>query len=173
MSQSNSNVTQSSVFAFFLRGLAIGLLAALALAQDGDVAQIGSSDVLRVGAHIACKCGSCKDTVACPMALQGCGFCNPARVKIAKMQLAGMKDKQIVDTFVKEYGADIYRADPNSFFWVIPYGALGLGLLAIVFFLRQSFRPKGAQPAVPAAPEVVVDPRYLAAAEKETSSLDQ
>ena len=107
------------------------------------------------------------------MALQGCGFCNPARVKIAKMQLAGMKDKQIVDTFVKEYGADIYRADPNSFFWVIPYGALGLGLLAIVFFLRQSFRPKAAQPAVPAAPEVVVDPRYLAAAEKETSSLDQ
>lgn len=173
MSQSNSNVTQSSVFAFFLRGLAIGLLAALALAQDGDVAQIGSSDVLRVGAHIACKCGSCKDTVACPMALQGCGFCNPARVKIAKMQLAGMKDKQIVDTFVKEYGADIYRADPNSFFWVIPYGALGLGLLAIVFFLRQSFRPKAAQPAVPATPEVVVDPRYLAAAEKETSSLDQ
>jgi hypothetical protein len=149
-------------------------LAALALAQDGDVAQIGSPDVLRVGAHIACKCGSCKDTVACPMALQGCGFCNPARVKIAKMQLAGKSDKDIIDGFTKEYGADIYRADPNSFFWVIPYGALGLGLLAIVFFLRQSFRPKAAQPAATAAtPEIAIDPRYLAAAEKETSSLDQ
>jgi hypothetical protein len=167
MSQSNSNVV--------LRAAAITLLAVLALAQDGDVAQIGSSDVLRVGAHIACKCGSCKDTVACPMALQGCGFCNPARVKIAKMQLAGMKDKDVIDTFVKEYGADIYRADPNSFFWAIPYGALGLGLLAIYFFLRQSFRPKAAAGPKPDSQdaEIEVDPRYLEAAEKETSRLDQ
>jgi len=149
------------------------LLAVVALAQDGDVAQIGSSEVLRVGAHIACQCGSCKDTVACPMALQGCGFCNPARVRIAKMQRAGMNDKQIIDVFIKEYGPGIYRADPNSFFWVIPYGALGLGLLAIVFFLRQSFRPKDVQPGVAPAPGTPVDPRYLAAAEKETSSLDQ
>src|SRR5579859_6237262 len=156
MSQSNSNNVRASAGPVkFLRVFAIALLAIAALAQDGDVAQIGSSDVLRVGAHIACKCGSCKDTVACPMALQGCGFCNPARVKIAKMQLAGMNDKSIIDSFVKEYGADIYRADPNNFFWAIPYGALGLGLLAIYFFLRQSFRPKPAQPASAntAAPE--------------------
>ena len=94
---------------------ALALLAVLALAQEGgDVAQIGSSDVLRVGAHIACQCGSCKDTVACPMALQGCGFCNPARVRIAKMQLAGMNDKAIIDTFKKEYGEGIYRADPTT-----------------------------------------------------------
>jgi hypothetical protein len=171
MSQLNS----SSV-AFLRRSVALAILAVAALAQDGDVAQIGSSDVLRVGAHIACQCGSCKDTVACPMALQGCGFCNPARVKIAKMQIAGMKDDQIVDVFKKEYGAGIYRADPNSFFWVIPYGALALGLLAIFFFIRQSFRPKAATPT-PApgaqAPAAPIDPRYLAAAEKETSSLDQ
>ena len=160
-----------------VRAAAVVLLAVVALAQDGDVAQIGSSDVLRVGAHIACRCGSCKDTVACPMALQGCGFCNPARVRIAKMQLEGKTDKQIIDVFIKDYGADIYRADPNSFFWVIPYGALGLGLLAIVFFLRQSFRPKAApsDTAPTPGPEgpPPVDPRYLAAAEKETSSLDQ
>ncbi len=169
MSQSNSNP--------ILRVAAAALLAVTALAQNGEVAQIGSSEVLRVGAHIACRCGSCKDTVACPMALQGCGFCNPARVKIAKMQLAGIKDKEIIDTFKKEYGNDIYRADPNSFFWVIPYGALGLGLLAIFFFLRQSFHPKGATPATStapaAAPAIEVDPRYMEAAEKETSRLDQ
>jgi len=64
------------------RAAICALFAAVAFAQDNDVAQIGSSDVLRIGAHIACKCGSCKDTVACPMALQGCGFCNPARVRI-------------------------------------------------------------------------------------------
>jgi hypothetical protein len=164
----------SNVNTRILRALAVALLAALALAQDPDVAQIGSSDVLRVGAHIGCKCGSCKDTVACPMALQGCGFCNPARVKIAKMQLAGAKDKDIIDSFKKEYGDDIYRADPNSFFWVIPYGALALGLLAIFFFLRQAYRPKAAaQSPASATPEVEVDPRYMEAAEKETSRIDQ
>ena len=173
MSQSNNNVTQASACAFLLRAASIALLATLALAQDGDVAQIGSSDVLRVGAHIACQCGSCKDTVACPMALQGCGFCNPARVKIAKMQLAGMKDKQIIDTFTKEYGAGIYRADPNSFFWVIPYGALGLGLLAIFFFLRQSLRPKAVATDTTPTPETPIDARYMEAAEKETSRLEQ
>src|SRR5271165_4572281 len=146
MSLLNNSLVRQTLVCRPLRAAAIALVGMLALAQDGDVAQIGSSDVLRVGAHIACQCGSCKDTVACPMALQGCGFCNPARVKIAKMQLAGMSDKSIIDSFVKEYGADIYRADPNNFFWVIPYAALGLGLLAIIFFLRQSFRPKAAKP---------------------------
>src|SRR5271165_1614638 len=111
MSPLNNNLlVRQTLVCRVVRAAAIALLAVLALAQDGDVAQIGSSDVLRVGAHIACQCGSCKDTVACPMALQGCGFCNPARVRIAKMQLAGMKDKQIIDVFIKEYGADIYRA---------------------------------------------------------------
>ena len=175
MSPSNSNsLVRQTLVCRILRAAAVTLLSFVALAQDGDVAQIGSADVLRVGAHIACRCGSCKDTVACPMALQGCGFCNPARVRIAKMQQAGMTDKRIIDDFIKEYGPDIYRADPNNFFWVIPYSALGLGLLAIVFFLRQSFRPKAAQPDANApAPETPIDPRYLAAAEKETSSLDQ
>lgn len=193
MSLSNSNVNSAkhaaraidrmltkivphSVLRVPLKRLAVcALVAAAALAQSGDVPpQIGSADVLRVGAHIACKCGSCKDTVACPMALQGCGFCNPARVRIAKMQQAGMKDKEIIDTYIKEYGADIYRADPNNFFWVIPYGALGLGMLAIFFFLKHAYKPKGAAPVVTAAgPEAEVDSRYLEAAEKETSRLDQ
>jgi len=34
------------------------------------------------------------------MALQGCGL-QSARVKIAQIQLTGMKDKAIIDTFVK------------------------------------------------------------------------
>jgi cytochrome c-type biogenesis protein CcmH/NrfF len=109
------------------------------------------------------------------MALQGCGFCNPARVKIAKMQLQGMSDQKIIDVFKKEYGDDIYRADPNNFFWMIPYGALGLGLLAIYFFLKNAFKPKtqtaGEAPSEKLA-DADIDPRYLEAAEKETSRLD-
>lgn len=152
----NNSVAQTSVCALLLRAAAITLFAALALAEGGTVGQIGSADVLRVGAHIACQCGSCKDTVAGPMALEGCGFCNPARVKIPKMQLAGMTAKQIIDTHTKEFGPGVYRADPSSLLWMIPYGALGLGLVAIGFSLRQSLRPKAAQPDAAPEPETPI-----------------
>ena len=47
------------------------------------------------------------------------------------------------------------------------------GGLAIFFFLRQSFRPKAAKPDTAPAADVEVDARYMEAAEKETSRLDQ
>ncbi|HUI76336.1 MAG TPA: hypothetical protein VLY24_00435, partial [Bryobacteraceae bacterium] len=36
-----------------------------------------------------------------------------------------------------EYGAKIYRADPNAFGWVVPYSALALGTLVVVWFVRR------------------------------------
>ena len=115
-----------------------------------------------------------QNTVACPRSpTQAAGSYRPhPRSKSPKCNSPARRTTD-VDSFKKRYGDDIYRADPNNFFWVIPYGALGLGLLAIYFFLRQSFQPKAAKPAATAAPEVVVDPRYMEAAEKETSRLDQ
>ena len=86
-----------------------------------------SDAVKRVGRHISCQCGSCSDDVNCMMSSGQCGFCKPARTKIWKMQQAGMSDQGIADEFIKEYGAKIYRADPNAFGWVVPYGTLALG----------------------------------------------
>jgi cytochrome c-type biogenesis protein CcmH/NrfF len=70
-----------------------------------------------------------------------CGFCKPARTKIFRMQQAGLSDQAISDAFVKEYGAKIYRADPNAFGWVIPYSALALGTLVVVWFVRRYHHP--------------------------------
>lgn len=108
---------------------------------------IESPDVKRVGAHIACQCGACKETVNCPMSMSGCGFCAPAKAKIHKMQQAGISDQSIIDTYIKQYGPGIYRGNPNSFYWIVPYGVLLLGVLAIFWFVRRYYyRPAVALP---------------------------
>ena len=60
--------------------------AALAALRFAQTPQIESDDVDRVGAHIACQCGGCKESVSCPMSKRGCGFCAPAKASIYKMQ---------------------------------------------------------------------------------------
>ena len=78
-----------------------------------------SVDVRRVGAHIGCKCG-CTDTVA-TCAMLECSFSKPAKERIAKLQAQGSTDKAIIDQFVADFGATVYRGDPSAFGWIVPY----------------------------------------------------
>jgi cytochrome c-type biogenesis protein CcmH/NrfF len=142
------------------------LLVAVAFAQTP---QIESDDVNRVGSHIACQCGGCNESVSCPMSKRGCGFCAPAKVKIYKMQQAGMSDAAIIDVYKKEYGDKVYLSDPSMFYWAVPAFAIVLGLLAIYWFLR---RFKSSPPAQLAGP---VDPalaRFQEQIDRETANLD-
>jgi cytochrome c-type biogenesis protein CcmH/NrfF len=142
-------------------------------------AQIESDEVKRVGTHISCQCGACNENVNCMMSAGQCHFCKPARTQIYKMQSQGMTDAQIVQAFIVEYGEKVFRHDPNSYFWVIPYISLGIGGLAILFILiRVRGRHSGAQPLKPAVaggPPMDDDPtlaRYRDAIEKDTAKLD-
>jgi cytochrome c-type biogenesis protein CcmH/NrfF len=128
------------------------LLAAIATSQTP---QIESSDVERVGAHIACQCGGCKESVSCPMAKRGCSFCVPAKAKIYKMQSAGMSDSAIIDIYKKEFGDKVYLADPSSFFWLTPTFVIILGVLGIFYFVRRNQR--GTLVAVPAGHDASLD----------------
>ena len=144
------------------------VLAGTAFAQSES--QIESDDVKRVGTHIACQCGACSENVNCNMSSGQCHFCKPARTKIYKMQRAGMSDDQVISNFVQEYGKAIFRADPNSFFWVIPYLSLlaGGGVLWIV--IKRLRGTKNLTPA-PAGHVVADDPllaKYRAQIEKDT-----
>ena len=144
------------------------VLAGTAFAQSES--QIESDDVKRVGTHIACQCGACSENVNCNMSSGQCHFCKPARTKIYKMQRAGMSDEQVISSFVQEYGKAIFRADPNSFFWVIPYLSLlaGGGVLWIV--IKRLRGTKNLTPA-PAGHVVADDPllaKYRAQIEKDT-----
>jgi cytochrome c-type biogenesis protein CcmH/NrfF len=111
-----------------------------ALVTAALLAQNASEDVRRVGSRLACMCG-CSHTVAsCDMF--ECGFSKPAKLRIAKLKDQGVSDQAIVDLFVKENGDKIFRAEPNSFGWIIPYASLLPGLLLIWWFMRRYWHPK-------------------------------
>ena len=114
------------------------LIAAAAFAQTA--AEKPTADVRRVAMRLKCKCG-CGDSVAYCSMLE-CGFSKPAKDRIARMQAVGMSDQQIIDAFVRDYGPDIYLSPPSAFGWVVPYAAVGFGILVIWAFLKKYRKPK-------------------------------
>ncbi len=136
-----------------LLGLA---LAVVTLAQTAS--QIESDEVKRVASHLTCQCGACKDNLNCMMSAGQCHFCKPARTKIYKMQTAGLDDKQVIDSFIREYGPAIFRPDPNNSFWIVPYASLaaGVGLIWMVLkrMMRKPLAPVAAATGEPALPEI-------------------
>jgi cytochrome c-type biogenesis protein CcmH/NrfF len=148
------------------------ILAVAAFAQTES--QIESDEVKRVGTHIACQCGACQENVNCNMSSGQCHFCKPARTRIYQLQKAGMDDAAIIATFVKEYGQKIFRGDPNSFFWVVPYLSLAAGGGVLWLVLRRLRGTKSMKRAV-AGNAVADDPvlaRYRDEIEKDTEKLN-
>ena len=152
---------------FLLLALAVSAFLSNAAAQTAS--EIESDDVKRVGTHLSCQCGSCNENVDCNMSSGQCHFCKPARTKIYKMQRAGMSDEQVIAAFVQEYGQKIFRPDPTSSFWIVPYLSLALGGLLVMFVLKKML---GGKRLVPAAGPAAADndpilAKYQAAIEKE------
>lgn len=114
------------------------LAAGLGFAQTA--AEKPSVDVRRTGARLACQCG-CKDSVA-TCAMLECSFSKPAKERIARMQGLGMTDQQIIDSFIRDYGAGVYLSRPSAFGWIVPYAAVGFGLMAIGWFLTTFRKPR-------------------------------
>jgi cytochrome c-type biogenesis protein CcmH len=144
------------------------VIAAAALAQTAS--EKPSVDVRRVGARIACQCG-CKDSVATCSMLE-CHFSKPAKERIAQMQSVGMSDEQIVQAFIREYGAGVYLAPPNAFGWIVPYASLGLGMVVIWLFMRRYYKPK---PIRDLGPVEIDDPalaKYKDQIEKDMANLE-
>jgi cytochrome c-type biogenesis protein CcmH len=121
----------------FRNSLLILLVAVAALAQTA--AEKPNFDVRRVGARLKCQCG-CGDSVATCSMLE-CSFSKPAKERIARMQVVGMTDDQIVQAFVRDYGPGIYLAPPSAFGWIVPYAGVGLGLVVIWLFLKKYRKP--------------------------------
>lgn len=153
-----------------LNKLALIFVAWLCLAQT-------SSDLLtpairRVGEKLACLCGACKNTVATCQML-GCHYSSPARERIAKMQAAGSSDEAIVDDFVKREGLKALAVPPAEGFnllgWVMPFVAIGAGLLAIYLYMKRYRKPVVA--AGPAVDDAVLR-RYQAEIEKDMAKLE-
>jgi cytochrome c-type biogenesis protein CcmH/NrfF len=166
--------------AFIFLVIATLMQCAAAFAQSES--QIESDEVKRVGSHINCQCG-CKDNLNCMMSGGQCHFCKPNRARIFKMQQDGMDDSSIIASFKKEFGDLIYRPDPTSTFWIVPYLSFGAGILLVAFILmRMRSHARGGHNLTPAAaggmppvssPEAdAAFARYRDAIEKDTDKLD-
>jgi cytochrome c-type biogenesis protein CcmH len=148
--------------------LLIALTTALAFAQTA--AEKPSVDVRRVGFRLACQCG-CKDSVA-TCAMLECGFSNPAKERIAKMQAASIRDQQIIDGFIHDYGAGIYLSPPSAFGWLVPYFLAIAGFGVLAWFVNRYRKPK---PLTEVGPIAIDDPalaKYKDQIEKELSDLE-
>jgi len=144
----------------------------LALTIAALMAESSSEAVNRVGSRLACKCG-CPHTVSsCDMF--ECGFSKPAKLRIAKLKGEGVSDQAVIDEYTRQYGADIFRPEPNAFGWLIPYLSILPGAALIWWFIR---RYRHAQPlaATNAATVDLDDPelaKYKDQIEKDLSRLD-
>ncbi|HLI84633.1 MAG TPA: cytochrome c-type biogenesis protein CcmH [Bryobacteraceae bacterium] len=114
-------------------------LAVAALAQT--VSEKPGADVRRVATRLQCQCGGCKDSMATCSMLE-CSSSKPGKERIARMQAAGFSDDQIIQAFVKDYGAGVYLAPPSAFGWIVPYLSILAGLLIIWAFLKRYRKPK-------------------------------
>lgn len=150
--------------------LLILLVTAISVAQTSDFLD---PSIRRVGEHLACLCGGCKNSVgSCPML--GCHYATPKREQIRKMLAEGKADQQIVDTFVKEQGIQTLVTPPaegfNLLAWLMPFIMIGLGLAAIAMFIRR-FSAKRATAGAPDIDHEALE-RYHDQIEKETSKLE-
>lgn len=146
-------------------------IAAVCLPQTST--DLVTPEIRRVGDKLACKCGSCNNTVATCQMLQ-CHYSHPARQKIGEMQKAGAGDRQIVDSFVKESGIVALAEPPREGFsllgWVMPFVAIALGLFAVWGFMKRN-RRKPAADEVPEMDPAVLE-RYRERIDKDLAKLD-
>ena len=122
-------------------------LAVLILALSAGVASVGAvpakTSVQEVGEGLTCQCG-CGLTVAnCNH--PSCAFAVPLRGEIADMIKRGMSRLQIIQSFRQKYGEKVLSAPTTEGFnllaWVMPYVAVGAGMLLIMIAAVRWHKP--------------------------------
>jgi cytochrome c-type biogenesis protein CcmH len=146
------------------------ILAAVSVAQT---ASRQTSLAYRIGNKLACLCGTCNNTVAdCPML--ECHFAKPARERIAREVAAGRSEAEIIDGFKRDYGLQILAAPPTEGFnllgYVMPFVAIGFGLMLVWMFIKR-FRRVPAEESRPPADDPALA-RYKDQIEKDLSKLE-
>lgn len=129
------------------------VMLAVALAPQFAAAGPARTTVQEVGEGLTCQCG-CGLTVAnCNH--PSCGFAIPTRGEIAAMIKQGMSRAQILAAFRHKFGEKVLSAPTaegfNLLAWVIPYVAVGGGMVLILVAVARWRRPEGEARAAPPA----------------------
>ena len=121
--------------------LVLAFFAVLAAVLAQDSTSYLTTDVIRVGGKLACRCGGCRNTVGdCPMLR--CGSADPLRHRIYSMKTKGMSDTAIVNEIVREQGIVALASPPAEGLgpivtWVMPGVALAIGFCIWWVFVRR------------------------------------
>jgi cytochrome c-type biogenesis protein CcmH/NrfF len=122
--------------------LIVAFFLALAALVAEDPTSFLTPDVTRVGERLACRCGTCRNSVAtCPML--HCDFSDPLRRRIFQMKRAGMSDDGVVNTIVREQGVVALSSPPATSLgglvtWMMPGVMLLVGFFVYSFYVRRN-----------------------------------
>lgn len=147
----------------FARRWNLKLVAAFVLSLSFVVAQDPTSlmtpEVARVGSRLACRCGTCRNTVAdCPMIR--CHSSDPLRHRIHDMQAVGISDDAIVQTIVQEEGIVALSSPPGTGWGLLTWVMPGIALLLGFFAYTQWVRRNKAAPAAMSATDTALLERF-------------
>jgi cytochrome c-type biogenesis protein CcmH/NrfF len=110
----------------------------------GVLLLLGASDnstrIDRLGHQVICVCGVCNQALLeCNHV--GCAYSSRMRNELVAAVDAGDNDSSILQAFIQKYGTTVLAAPPNTGWvnraaWVMPYAALVLGIMLVVFVVR-------------------------------------
>ena len=123
------------------RKLVAAFFLAIACILAQDPTTLLTPGVMRVGEKLACRCETCRNTVAnCPMLR--CHYTEPMRERIKKMLDSGLSDTDIINAIVKEQGVVALAAPPATgwglFTWIMPGAALAIGFFVYSWWVRRN-----------------------------------
>jgi cytochrome c-type biogenesis protein CcmH len=149
-----------------LRLVLVAVLALIVLGADGDNTRRFSD----LGHRLMCNCGCNQILLECNHV--GCSVSERMRGEVNQQMSDGKGDEDVLQYFVKQYGAVVLAAPPNRGFgrvaWITPFAAFGGGLLLVAFVVRNwKLRPATVIPAKTNMPEMELD-EYRRRARKET-----
>ena len=150
------------------RLLASIFLGVLLLLGAGD----DSARVNRLGHQMMCVCGCNQILLECNHV--GCTYSARMRNELVAGVDAGDSDGTILQAFIQKYGTTVLAAPTmtgwvNRAAWVMPYAALGFGILLVALVVRAwRNRPLPAAVGVPAPVRGTELDRFRAQARRET-----
>ena len=127
------------------RSLALLLIAALAAAAPLGAAQVSEETVHEIGAQLRCVVCQSLSVADSPSETA-----NQMRGIIRERLAAGDSPEQVKAYFVEKYGLWILLSPPRQGFnllvWVVPFVALGAGLVLVLLLVRRWSRPAVGSP---------------------------
>lgn len=123
-----------------------------------------------LGHKMMCKCGCNQVLLECNHI--GCTYSDRMREELTAGLQRGDSDDLILQAFVQKYGATVLAAPTTTGFnriaWIMPFAALGAGILAVVYVVRLWRARQPIAAAAGAGPAAVELDEYHQRARQET-----